>query len=46
MCVTVQGELGVRNPVRFVRLPCGKYVKTTTERLRTLACNDSKAVNQ
>jgi hypothetical protein len=28
MCVIVQGELGVRNPVRLVQLPCGKYVKT------------------
>jgi hypothetical protein len=28
MCVKVQGELGVPNPVWLVRLPCGKYVKT------------------
>jgi hypothetical protein len=46
MCVIVQGELKVRNPVRPVWLPCGKYVKTTTERMRVLACNDSKCVNQ
>jgi hypothetical protein len=24
----VQGDLGVRNPVRIVRLPCEEYVKT------------------
>jgi hypothetical protein len=46
MCAIVQGELEVRNPVRLVRLPCGKYVKTTTDRLRVLACNDFKSVNQ
>jgi hypothetical protein len=42
MCVIVQGELGVRNSVRLVRLPCDKYVKTTADRLGILACNDCK----
>jgi hypothetical protein len=42
MCVTVQGELGVHNPVRLVRLPCDEYVKTTEGRLRRLVCNDCK----
>jgi hypothetical protein len=40
MCVVVQGELGVRNPVRLVRLPCDEHVKTIADRLRILACND------
>jgi hypothetical protein len=42
MCATVQQELGVRNPVRLVWLPCYEYVMTTEGRLRRLACNDCK----
>jgi hypothetical protein len=46
MCVIVQGELGVRNPVRLVLLPCAEYVKTITDRMGILKCNDFKCVNQ
>jgi hypothetical protein len=45
VCVIVQGELGVRNSVRLVQLPCDEYVRTTTDRMGVLACNDSKGVN-
>jgi hypothetical protein len=46
MCVIVQGELGVLDPVRLVRLPCDEYVKTIADRLRDGACIDFKSVNQ
>jgi hypothetical protein len=42
VCIIVQGELEVRNPVRLIWLPCDEYVKTATDRLRRLACNDCK----
>jgi hypothetical protein len=33
-------RLGVCNPVGLVELPCSKYVKTTADRLRRLACSE------
>jgi hypothetical protein len=46
MCVIVQGELGVRNPVRLVRLPCGKIREDYCREAGILACNEFKCVNQ
>jgi hypothetical protein len=45
LCVIVQGELGLRNPMRSVWLPCYEYVKTAVGRVKRLACNDCKLCN-